>query len=468
MPLDTKYLRYPTDYNLVTLNLITPLQDGIVNLKPFMLELNLFEDIYSSTVSGEVVLSDALGLISSYLLNGTEFIQVQLQKTSQDPSVLSRNYRVYKIGKRTTSDSNNYEVYVLNFISEEFLISEQNRLSKSYPGQQIDFIINDILTTYIQTSKTVTIDPTLGTYNFVLPNKKLFETINWLSTYALPQVQEGADMLFFENSTGYYLKSLQNLFSQSSYQTYKYDPKNIDETDMNQRLTNALEFEVLDFFDTLAATTNGTFANKIITIDPLLRTVNRVDGIFNYSQYAGAMLNGSTLTNTTNGYKNRLGQTMYETNRNVPAGLEVGALRLASSNSKEKKNSYIEQGPDSVSNDIYIEKYVPNRVAQLGLANYMRIKLTVPGDPNLCAGQVVNFNTYAIDPVSFTQTGSNSTRKLDPLYSGKYLVSAVRHAVKNNAYISIIELIKDSVSTDYPGFNNGDPVLQQLVNGVQI
>ena len=468
MSLDTKYLRYPTDYNLVTLNLITSLQDGIVNLKPFMLELNLFEDIYSSTISGEVVLSDALGLISSYLLNGTEFIQVQLQKTTQDPDVLSRNYRVYKIGKRVTSDSNNYEVYVLNFISEEFLISEQNRLSKSYPGQQIDFIINDILTTYIQTSKNVTIDPTLGTYNFVLPNKKLFETINWLSTYALPDGQEGADMLFFENSTGYFLKSLQNLFSQSAYQTYKYDPKNIDETDMNQRLTNALEFEVLDFFDTLAATTNGTFANKVITIDPLLRQVNRVDGIFDYSQYAGAMLNGSALTNITNGYQNRLGQTMYETNRDVPSGLEVGALRLASSNASEKKNSYVEQNPDAVSNDIYIEKYVPNRVAQLGLANYMRIKLTVPGDPNLCAGQVVNFNTYAIDPVSFTQTGSNSTRQLDPFYSGKYLVSAVRHAVKNNAYISIIELIKDSVSTDYPGFNNSDPVLQQLVKGVQI
>ena len=468
MSLDTKYLRYPTDYNLVTLNLITSLQDGIVNLKPFMLELNLFEDIYSSTISGEVVLSDALGLISSYLLNGTEFIQVQLQKTTQDPDVLSRNYRVYKIGKRVTSDSNNYEVYVLNFISEEFLISEQNRLSKSYPGQQIDFIINDILTTYIQTSKNVTIDPTLGTYNFVLPNKKLFETINWLSTYALPDGQEGADMLFFENSTGYFFKSLQTLFSQSAYQTYKYDPKNIDETDMNQRLTNALEFEVLDFFDTLAATTNGTFANKVITIDPLLRQVNRVDGIFDYSQYAGAMLNGSALTNITNGYQNRLGQTMYETKRDVPAGLEVGALRLASSNASEKKNTYVAQGPDAVANDIYIEKYVPNRVAQLGLANYMRIKLTIPGDPNLCAGQVVNFNTYAIDPVSFTQSGSNSTRKLDPFYSGKYLVSAVRHAVKNNAYISIIELIKDSVSTDYPGFNNSDPVLQQLVKGVQI
>jgi hypothetical protein len=468
MPLDTKYLRYPTDYNLITLNLITPFTNGIVNLKPFMQELSLFEDIYSSTISGEVVISDALGLVSKYFLNGTEFIQIQLQKTTQDSQFISRNYRVYKMGKRVTSDSNNYEVYILHFISEEFLLSEQNRLSKGYYGKQIDYIIEDILTTYLKTQKNTYIDKTLGPYDFILPNKKLFETINWLSTYARPDGQEGADMLFYENTKGYYFKSLQNLFAQSSYQTFKYDPKNTNETDMNQKLSNALDFEVLDFFDTLGGTTNGIFSNKVITFDPLQRKLNVKDGQFDYSKYMGSTLNKNPLTNTSNGYKNRLGQNMYSTDRTQVAGLEVGALRMASGNQMQKKNPYVAQGPDAVANDINIEKYVPNRVAQLGLANYMRIKLTVPGDPNLCAGQVVNFNTYAINPVSYTQSGSNSTREPDPFYSGKYLVSAVRHVVKNNAYITIIELIKDSVSASYPAFNNADSLLNQLVNGVQI
>jgi hypothetical protein len=468
MAADTKYLNYPTDYNLVTLNLITPLKDGVVNLKPFMLEFNLFEDIYSSTISGEVVLNDALGLVSNYLLNGTEFIQIQLQKTTQSGQTLSRNYRVYKIGKRVVGDSNNFEVYVINFISEEFLISEQNRLSKGYQGKQIDFIITDILTNYIQTKKKINIDATLGPYDFILPNKKLFETINWLSTYAQPNGQTGADMLFYENSTGYYLKSLQNLFAQPAYQTFKFDPKNTNESDMNQKLSNALDFEVLDFFDTLGATTNGIFANKAITFDVLTRKVNTTEGVFDYSKYAGKKLNNSGLTNTLNGYKNRLGQSLYTVDRTSVAGLEVGALRMASGNSMEKKNSYVSQNPNSVANDIYIEKYVPHRVAQLGLVNYMRIKLTVPGDPGLCAGQTVNFNTYAIAPVSYSQSGSNSLRIPDPFYSGKYLVSAVRHSVKNNAYISVIELIKDSVSTNYPQVNNSDPIFSKLVNGVQI
>ena len=52
----TKYLRYPTDYNLQTLDLITPLTgtNGIVNLMPFMVELDLYEDGLPTTNANKV------------------------------------------------------------------------------------------------------------------------------------------------------------------------------------------------------------------------------------------------------------------------------------------------------------------------------------------------------------------------------------------------------------------------------
>jgi hypothetical protein len=466
----TQYPRNPTDYNLKQLSLLTSMtgQNAVVDLMPFMVEIDLYEDIYSATISGEVVLQDSLGLISNYLLNGTEFIQIQLQKTSQDNVFISRNYRVYKISKREISDSNQYEVYVLNFCSEEFLLSEQYRISKSARGKQISDIITDIMNTYVlagKGNKKLYIDSTKGVYDFVLPNKKIFETINWLSTYAQPfdSKSEGADMLFYENSTGYHFHSLQTLYQLPSYQTYRFDPKNILESagkvDISQQLTNATDFEVLDFFDTLGGISNGTFGNKVIVIDPLLRRYDATSTVFNYNKYSGVKLNSSPLTN---GYQNRLNGTMYDTPPTTVPGLEMGALRMATSNKDEKKNAYVSQKPDSVANDIMIEKYLPNRVAQLALANYMRIKVTIPGDASLVAGSVVNFNTYGINPVTFSQTG---TRTPDPLYSGKYLVTAVRHIVKNNGYITVMEMCKDSVATPYSTNNSG---LQQVINGVQI
>ena len=151
----TQYIRNPTDYNLKQLSLITSMvgDNSIVDLMPMMVEIDLYEDIYNSTISGEVVIQDALGLISSYLLNGTEFIQIQLQKTTEDNTFISRNYRVYKISKRDISDSNQYEVYILNFRSEEFFISEQYRISKSVKGTMISDIIKNIMNTYVLAGK---------------------------------------------------------------------------------------------------------------------------------------------------------------------------------------------------------------------------------------------------------------------------------------------------------------------------
>lgn len=464
-------IKYPTDFHLQTLNLITPLTgNGTINLMPFMLELNLFEDLYSSTISGEIVLQDAMGLISSYTFNGTEFLEVQLKKTAVDKVFYSRNFRVYKIGKRVTGDSNNYEVYTLVFCSEEFLLSEQYRISKSFKGQQISTIISDIFTNYLKfnndRNKPVFIEETMGTYDFILPNKKIFETVNWLSTYVKTSESAG-DAVFFENSKGYFFVTLSTLFKTTPYATYRYDPKNISDN-LNQKLYNVTDFEVLDFYDTLAGITNGTFANKVITLNVLQRKVNRTEGVFNYGNYL-TISNNLNPNPVINNYRNRHNAAMYEMPPVTVPGMEAGCLRLSPSNSEDKKNPGVVQkeAVDSVANDINIERYLPNRVARLALANYMRIKFTIPGDPNLTVGKVVNFETYKAQPSSYTEGRSNPTRPLDPFYSGKYLVTAVRHIVKNNQYITIVEMCKDSHVGQLAGFDNQNPVLKRLVNGIQ-
>ena len=193
--------------------------------------------------------------------------------------------------------------------------------------------------------------------------------------------------------------------------------------------------------------------------------MNKTDGVFNYLTF----FNGSNKLNNnpiTNNYQNRLGGTITGSAPTTP-GLEMGTLRMATGNSQQKKNPYLSQNPDKIANDIMIEKYLPNRVAQLALSNYTKIKITVPGDPNLIVGRVVNFSTYQVSPTSWQQSKDNATRKADPYYSGKYLVTAVRHIVKNSSYITIIEMCKDSVTGQYSGFDNNNALLKQFVNGNQ-
>lgn len=454
----TQKTKYVTDYDLMKINLLANGQ--MLNLKPFMVELSYFEDLYSCSISGELLVSDTLGIIANYMVNGTEFIQMEFRKDYTDDKPIQKLFRVYKVSKRKIDLNNMVENFLLKFCSEELLLSEQYRISKSYKNKKISEMITDILKNYLKVGsndKSVSIENTKGTYDFVLPNKKIFETINWLASYALPASNKpGADMLFFENANGYNFKSLQTLFKQTPLMKYYFNPKNIS-PDMNQQFTNIMNFEVMDSFDMIEGISEGTFVNKVITIDPLTRQFKT--NSFNYDEYfkKSTSLNDSKITNN---YKNRLGYSTYET----PKGnLQTGSFRLVTSNSNRRSHPYISKKADAVSNDIFIETFMPNRNAQISLANYVRVKVSVPGNPRLTVGTVLDLEIFSMKPVTYK---SSETKTLDPFYSGKYMVSAVRHIIQDMTYITVMELTKDSYIETLPNTNITSPSVKSLVNGV--
>jgi len=99
---------------------------------------------------------------------------------------------------------------------------------------------------------------------------------------------------------------------------------------------------------------------------------------------------------------------------------------------------------------------VPYRTAQLALANYTRIKVSIPGDSNLTVGATVNFALTSTNPLSHTP---------DAFYSGNYLVTAVRHLI-NDRYITILELCKDSVPTPYSSPDSTSTIWQNSAKGI--
>ena len=279
--------------------------------------------------------------------------------------------------------------------------------------------------------------------------------------YALPATQNpGADMLFFENNIGYHFSSLQTLFSQKTFATFFFNPKNVSisngKKDLNQEIFNVMKLEILDSFDTLGAVEFGTFSNRVISLDILTRKKTVTD--FNYNDYLpkSKSLNGKAVTNN---YTDRHDKAIFE---EPPKDLEAGSLRLAISNTDQQNNSWIKNRPGSVPHDISIEKYLPNRVAQLSLANYNRIRVTVPGNTQVTVGVVIQFNTIRIQEIS-----SKSEKTLDPQLSGRYLVTAVRHIITNIAYITVMELAKESTTVRYPDVNVSDATWKSIVEGDQ-
>lgn len=441
-----KDLAYPSDFNLTELSLYgATLQNNIggkLDLRPYLIELNYFEDIFDTSVSAKVVISDAVGIFKMGGLNGTETVTFEFN-SGVGGTIIKQKLHVYSVTDRHTDSSMNFENYTLNLCSEELIASEKYRVSKSYKKKAISDIISDILKNFLKTNKPIDIEQTMGSYDFVLPNKKIYETVNWLSMYAQPSKSKvGADMLFYENYAGLHLHSLQTLYTQKSIYTYFYNPKNVS-VDMSLKSANIYRLEVLNNFDTLGATSKGTLNNRLITIDPLLRKKYVKD--FNYDEYRkqSKTLNNKNVSDVTsnqqNEYKDNRGKKLYES---PPQDLENGALRLMITNSNQQKSALIKDNTGTVQNDYFVERYLPNRIAQLYLSQYNRIKILVPGNSSLKVGDVITVKVLGTTPLS----NDKNAKKDDAYLNGNYLITAIRHIINVTRYTTIIEVSKESIA----------------------
>jgi hypothetical protein len=441
---------YPQDFSLKTLNFLTASGQRI-EIKKLLVEMSYYEDIYSFSASGYITLMDAQGFIELMRLTGNEFIEINFGKLKDAPNSTDRVFRVYKSSARNPSGNMNSELYTLFFCSEELMLSEQTKISKSYKGNKISDIVNNILTEKmkVKSSKISIIEETTGIYDFIVPTMKPFEAISWVSTYARPKSFPGADMLFFETKNGFNFRSIQSMFKSDVYATYKYESKNFDDKiqPSQEKAISVLEYEIAKPFDALNEINSGTMSSRLLSIDPLTRTFKKTDFDYNKFREQSTSLNSNKLQDDL---QNRLGK---KSNENYE-----GVLKVVIGNSNQKQVKYIKEKEAGVAQDIFIETYVPNRTAQISLANYTTIKIVIPGDPGITAGRTINFNLLTLKP-------TNTQKELDKFYSGKYLVTAVRHIIESQGkYTTVLEIAKDSTPTAYSNINNSGSEWKAAVN----
>ena len=435
------------DFYLEKINIVTP--KNIINIKSLFVELSYYEDIFRGTVSGHVLISDSISIIDRLGLSGNDYLQLDFKKSkTTDVEGISKYFRIFRVGERVLNNAET-ENYSLHFCSEELFLSEQTKVSKAYGGKTIEEIVTDILNKHMQIDeKYLTIESTEGLYDFVIPYKKPFDAINWLANYAMPtksKTVKGADFVFFENSQGFNFRSIQSLFDSRIYQEYVYSQRINSANELGRDLITIKSYTFLDTFDTLYGTVSGAFANRLITIDPLTRRYT--DTKFDYvSDYQNKLkLNDKKRNSLINNTQNRLGKTA---NQNYDA-----VLKVMITNANQKTAVGISDKPHTVANDIKVEKYVPYRTAQLALSHYVRIKLTISGDPNLTVGTTINVE---LPSSRSNKDGSGLNEGItDQQYSGKYLITSVRHIISSQMkYETVLEVVSDSYKSSLFNFKD--------------
>jgi hypothetical protein len=423
----TMNLESTLQYEINKLNLVT--HAGTYDLRSIFTELNIFDHILQPCMSGKILLMDAQSINSNFVLDGSEFIEIDISKEG-DNFRIQKAFKVYKQTDRK-QDNLTSESFILHFISDEFVYSEQQTISQYYRSTYSEVVtkmLSDKLKVGVKSIPVM--EKSKGVREIIIPQLKPLEAIMWCAKRALND-KNLANFLFFENINGYNFVSLSSLKAQTSSYTILFEIKNI-QSSLEREFFGARDFEIISQYDYLDNIRSGVYAGTFIGFDPLTKTI--VEQKINYNNIF---------------YDNKLnknGNVTSDTNRNKKSNVQMDTSKIESFPTplNRDSNSYI-KSKDPYSNNIKEspQYFVIQRKAILKNLFSQRLKIALPGNFLLSSGIVVDVNKQK------NSTEQDDSR--DQSIYGKYLIVATRHIIQQSKHETVIEVATDSTNENIPG-----------------
>jgi hypothetical protein len=373
---------------------------------------------------GEILINDGNDVFCNFYMVGNEYIKVSIDKPGLGRP-LQRIFRIFKASQRAPSTDSG-QTYTLHFCSDEMISSQQILVSKSYKSAKIRDVVSDILLKELGTepSRIASLEQTSGNFDFIIPNYRPFEAIQWAAARGYDQKK--FCYFFFENKNGFNLTSLQTLIKQKPYKTLKYELKN-NERDPANNKDSIDNLDILNDFDMLNSIPNGAFASRMLMIDLFNQSYNFADYDLTSAESQQNLINKFKPVNS---FKNSKNQTLFESKESF-----FRTYLAINDTASEKSND--------------IKNWLLPRAMHMIILNHFRIRVTLPGDIEMKAGDVVNYE------FPMFESANKEGKKLDKKRTGKYLVAAVNHKFSNDIFETIAELVSDSYAEEVPGAKDG-------------
>jgi hypothetical protein len=439
-------LENPGQYDLELLQLVST-RGLVVSLADYMVEFNLYEDIFSPSLMGTIVITDKLNLIEKMPIVGEELLVVKIT-TPTFPTSIEKTFRVTRISDKHIVQGQNAHFYTLHFVSQELVLDMNAPIYRSFEGN-IDDVAVRIFEDYVAMSRTLNEDQkrlvesnedtplkilteTKNKVKFVSPGWTAFKCLNWLASKAIPKDGEACNFLFWESNKCFYFASLETIFRDVHREkrfvgTYTFSPNNIrtgPERDTIREMFLTDSVETVQTVDHAKNYTSGYLANRLIELDLVNKKYELVDYDHVYKFYDYHHMSGKT-------------------EKEVLPFFALDSMRNAECNIMfyPKHTKHFDSADDNI-NEVYRDIHGNRKSNLLELDNF-KLNINVPGRTDVECGQMIYLKYPAIEP---KDTQDKNKEKLDPLYSGAYLITAIRHQFNGIRHKMILELTKDSLS----------------------
>ena len=430
----TLAVKRSTQFHINELVLVT--KGGNIDISAIYEELNIFDSLLSPVMTGNIVIKDANGLSTKLIFDGSESLLIDIAKDkNSDIAKFKKAFRIYKQSDRK-NDSQTVETFMLNFVSDELMYSDQQKISQSYELTYTG-IVEKILLNYLKISKNNTggvFDVSYGIRNITIPNLRPFDAIAWCAKRAV-DYKQAPNFMFYQNSLGYNFASLSNLLTKPDILDIKFGAKNLQGSNPISEISGARSLEVITQTDGIEKARSGVNAGKFVGFDPITGSVFKKNisfsDVFSSMDHANESPNMSAIPNRDG----KDSTQMFDSKQTI-----------SFSNAAKQFSSYIkEKMPESLSKQDNTEAYLFQRKAILSNLMSKRIKLVMPGNFNLTSG----FNVNVEAPNFGKKEKGGGDNNEDESLSGKYLIIATRHIIGYDQHETIIEVATTSSSIPF-------------------
>ena len=411
-------LQYAGEFELVKAKLLTT--KGIEHdLSLITLAVELYEDIFSSAITGTILLTDTSDIINSAPIVGHETLLLTLRtpyETASDKTTIKLEVAIFKINAATQM-THTADVISLSFISHEAVRNGQIRVSKSYKGEPSVFV-EDIIRNKLNSKKKLEVEVSDNNFTYIAPNKRPFDAISAISKRC---VGIGPSYLFYETTKGYMFKSIEKMFNKAPETVYTNDI--VDEgADVFKALHTITEMDTISSFDTLINQRKGLYSSNLTTINTYNKsfTNNEYDYL---DQIDSIKLNEYPLVSET---VNNEGKTVTEY---PSAVIHVESVDdVDDSDASYTINSRTPYNTQGGSNWLQRRQ---SKIAQI--QSGIKLSLTIPGQTSIESGDVIALDLVGNDSIN-----------------GKYIVVSLKHTfqIQSRKHECLLEVVKDSVKTE--------------------
>tara|TARA_E500000331_G_C17263241_1_gene716118 strand:+ start:1148 stop:2476 length:1329 start_codon:yes stop_codon:yes gene_type:complete len=403
--------------------------------------LSIYEDLFSPSITARLTLEDVNGILNFLPVIGQETVNI-----SYVTQGLTEAIELEMIVNKITDLENDVgtQTYNLELVSVDMITNFEQRISEYFEGSSTE--IAEKCFQRLESKKTFEFEPSEDKYDeelgVIIPNMTPMKAISFLCGKAFHEEYKSSSYMFYETSKKYVMKPMEmlieeepkNEFNLGSYKNAGVDGKDI--VDANVENKKAITYKFLSNFSVLDNITNGVFASKVSTVDMLTRNKTDLEHSMWEDHEEYKYLNYDKDNKSTSGPifdVSGKGKQYMKVDEDTSVRFIVPEVEI-----KEGRPMYNQ------------EKIFRQRLFYTNLMNNIKCEMSIYGDSDLVVGDTVNLTL----PL-FTRVDMGEEWK-DKYYSGKYLITGIRHILAGDQYTTDLELVKDSFNDVLP---SKEPVL---------